>query len=705
MLGAPLAAAGQTGILNPLTWPLLVSPTPGVWDAWLLGRLLTAGLLCTLLAWYLGMRLVPATTAGLIFMMSGVFQVRTTTIQTGIMAMLPMVVLGAEMCLRRPSRLSAGVLAIAVASTVLFGMPEESFVCLTFGAVYFVVRFAAVWIACRRPPRPGVLWAASGGAVVGILLSLPLLVPLVQYIGLSFNGHSGGGNALQLEGAWQILSLVGPHWNTIGPHLATSGGIEPVDNWFGVGALFLALLGLGSSSLPRATRALLVVGAVAIEMEVVGVPGWWHQFIGHLPVITDIELWAYTGVIVSLAVALLAGAGLQRIRMRNVKAWHVGVATLVLVAAIAAAAPIYLSGGAIRWSQIALTGIVLLVVAGGATLAGRRPRWAPRVGVLMAASGVAVELIFLASPELPLPVSYNPLTPTPTTAYLQQVDPSGTGRTYSADGILYPDTNAAFDLDDVRDLDALYVERSFEYMKLFVVPGLTDRLDGFGPDAAEIVDNPFFDVLNVEYILVAPPLAADAADLPADQFRLVDVAADGVGIYRNLDASPRAQVVFKVSKAGSEAQAIAMMSHDGFNPTQSAVIEAGRATPVPTSDASPVPAQIEEYQDDEVVIKTTTTRPGTLVLADAYYPGWEAYLDGEPVAIHAADLALRGVIVPAGTHTVVMKYQPVSFLVGALGLPAGLALFGLGGWGAPAVLAVWRRRRRGDRGAGRPPQA
>jgi hypothetical protein len=320
----------------------------------------------------------------------------------------------------------------------------------------------------------------------------------------------------------------------------------------------------------------------------------------------------------------------------------------------------------------------------------------------MVAGGVVVELILLASPELPLPVSYNPLTPTPTTAYLQRVDPSGKGRTYSATGTLYPDTSEAFDLDDIEDLDALYIERTYEYLKLFVAPELTDRFDGLGPNAADFVHNPFFNALNVEYILVAPPLGQNAAGLPADQFRLATVAADGIGIYRNLDASPRAQVVFNVAKAGSDAQAIALMSRPGFDPTKSAVIEAGGSASVPTSDAPPVPAQIEEYQDDEVVIKTTTTQPGTLVLADAYYPGWEAYLDGKPVAIHPADLALRGVTVPAGTHTVVMRYQPSSFLVGAVGLPAGLALFGLGGWGVPAVLGVWRRRRRGDRGEGRP---
>ena len=44
MLGAPLAADPSDGLLNPLTWPVVASPTPFVWDVWLLSRLLVAGL-------------------------------------------------------------------------------------------------------------------------------------------------------------------------------------------------------------------------------------------------------------------------------------------------------------------------------------------------------------------------------------------------------------------------------------------------------------------------------------------------------------------------------------------------------------------------------------------------------------------------------------------------------------------------------------
>jgi hypothetical protein len=689
MLGAPLAADVEHGLFNPLTWPLVADPTPGVWDVWLLSRLLAAGVLCTYLCRYLGLRPIAATIAGLIFMLSGVFEVRTTTIQTGVMAMLPLLILGVERCIRQPSRTSSAILALAVASTVLFGMPEETFMCLLMGAVWFIVRFTAQWVQDRRPNLRAA-YAGGGGAAVGILFSLPLILPFVEYVGLAYTLHAPGSHpSLQVEDARQLLSLVGPHWNVVGPH-PFSGPYAPVDNWFGVGAILLAMLGVFSRALPRSVRILLVVTCIAIEAKVVGFPDWYNQAFANTPVLGQITVWAYSGVLVSLAIAVLAGAGLHRIEQGDLKPRHIVTSAIALSAVIAAAAPVYLAGTAVRRQQVAITAVVLVVVVAGTLITTRRASLARRLGLLMVAGAVATELILLATPELTLPLRYDSLTATPTTTYLQQTMPSGSGRSYSPTGILYPTTNQAFNIDDIRNLDPLYVDRTFRYVKLFVDPTLTDRFDGSPPNAALFANNPFFDALNVQYLLVGPPLSVNAAALPAGQFTLETIAADGVGIYRNLHASPRAQVVFDSRTAASESDAAAIMQRTGFDPTVSAVVETGH--PLPVSSRKPVPARITQYDDSHVVITTTTDAPGVLVLADAYYPGWQAELDGKPTSIMPVDIALRGVSVPAGTHTVTMEYRPRSVLLGALGVPAGVILFALGGWAVPALSRARRRR-------------
>jgi hypothetical protein len=699
MLGAPLAAAVQHGLFNPFTWLLVASPTTGMWDMWLLSRLLMAGLLCSVLAWYLGLRPFSATISGMVYMMSGVFEVRTTTIQTGVMAVLPLLVLAVEYCVRRPSRRSSALLAVAVAATILFGMPEETFLCLLFGAVYFVVRYASEWFHHRRPPGVRVLWAGLGGAMVGLLLGLPLILPLAEYLGLGATTHGAGAvNAIQAEDPQQLLRLVGPHWIGGGPIYQV--GFAPFDNWFGVGAILLAFLGVFTRALPRGMRTLLILTAVLVEAKTVGFPGWFNQAVSNLPIISRISVWAYIGVFVSFAVALLAGAGLQRIHDGAVSTRQGVTIGVVLGAAIALAAPAFLTGRAVVvWSEVALTGVILIAVVLGARLAARtepRPR---SVGLLMAAGAVTAELILLATPAVPLPIRYDPLSPTPTTAYLQRVMPSGSGRSYSATQILYPSTSQAYNLDDIRNLDAIYIERTYRYLKLFVDPTLTDRFDGLAPNAANYIHNPFLNALNVEYVLVAPPLS-NASQLPADQFTLATVARDGVAIYHNRDATPRAQVIFDVTGATSEQGAATIMSRPGFDPSTSAVVETNRSLPT-TRGLAPVPAHIEKYTDSQVVIITTTTRPGTLVLADAYYPGWHAEIDGKSTTIDPVDVALRGVQVPAGTHTVTMQYQPQSVEAGALGVPAGIIVFGVGGWVVPAMRRGRRRLDPSSRPAGR----
>jgi len=53
-----------------------------------------------------------------------------------------------------------------------------------------------------------------------------------------------------------------------------------------------------------------------------------------------------------------------------------------------------------------------------------------------------------------------------------------------------------------------------------------------------------------------------------------------------------------------------------------------------------------------------------LVLADSYYPGWKAYVNGREEKILRANLFFRAVPLSAGHHTVEFRYEPRSFAVG-----------------------------------------
>ena len=75
-----------------------------------------------------------------------------------------------------------------------------------------------------------------------------------------------------------------------------------------------------------------------------------------------------------------------------------------------------------------------------------------------------------------------------------------------------------------------------------------------------------------------------------------------------------------------------------------------------------------------------------VVIADTYFPGWKATVDGKPAEILEVDGALRGIVVEKGAHQISMRYRPMSVIVGAVitgvGLLATLAL----------LILSWRKR-------------
>ena len=75
--------------------------------------------------------------------------------------------------------------------------------------------------------------------------------------------------------------------------------------------------------------------------------------------------------------------------------------------------------------------------------------------------------------------------------------------------------------------------------------------------------------------------------------------------------------------------------------------------------------------------------PGLLFLSDAYYPGWQALVDGTPAAIEQANFMFRAVAMGKGEHTVSFRYFPHVFFVGLfLSLISCLVLAFVAGWWA-----------------------
>jgi len=87
--------------------------------------------------------------------------------------------------------------------------------------------------------------------------------------------------------------------------------------------------------------------------------------------------------------------------------------------------------------------------------------------------------------------------------------------------------------------------------------------------------------------------------------------------------------------------------------------------------------RIIEYAPERVIVQATLGGNGLLVLADMWYPGWRAYVDGQEQPIYRVYHVFRGVYVPAGAHKVEFVYWPVTVLWGGLISVVALAAIGL----------------------------
>ena len=76
--------------------------------------------------------------------------------------------------------------------------------------------------------------------------------------------------------------------------------------------------------------------------------------------------------------------------------------------------------------------------------------------------------------------------------------------------------------------------------------------------------------------------------------------------------------------------------------------------------------KIIEYKNNRIKIETSSIDVSFLIFSDTYYPGWKAYIDNNETKIYRVNGILKGIYIPNGNHTVVLKYIPSYFWSGAI---------------------------------------
>jgi len=135
-------------------------------------------------------------------------------------------------------------------------------------------------------------------------------------------------------------------------------------------------------------------------------------------------------------------------------------------------------------------------------------------------------------------------------------------------------------------------------------------------------------------------------------------------IYQNLNALPRAYVVYKSETIKDADRALRRVASTAFTPGTSVVLNADAGLGQQQEGSKFKRVRITKFTAERIEIDAVTPRKGVLVLTDFFYPGWKAYIDGTQKKILQANTLMRGLVLEKGRHKVVFVYRPRPFRIG-----------------------------------------
>jgi hypothetical protein len=249
-VGLPLAAEAQPGSLF-LPFVLLYHfRDGGLWVEVLLQ--IIAGLCTYALCRKLKLTRLAAFAGGMLFELNGTFAWHGAPIIAPV-AFLPMLLLGVEHLREQISTRQVGgwlLIPFALAWSLYAGFPETAYISGLLAGLWVLARLAGLDQRQKRDFLGKLVFAVS----IGLLCSLPLLVPFVEYLQLAYvGGHDGAFAHVSLPAVSSLVSVmpwlfgpidrfndqsaaIGATWDSIGGYLT---------------ALSLAMAVLGIMLAPR----------------------------------------------------------------------------------------------------------------------------------------------------------------------------------------------------------------------------------------------------------------------------------------------------------------------------------------------------------------------------------------------------------------------------------------------------------------------
>lgn len=632
---------------------------------------------------------------------------------TGSLAWFPWMLTAVHFSVERPFGLAAIGLALMSSLTILSGQPDVGGLALLGSGFYAASRLLVVHGWQRS------LWFKGSASLIlswalGFMLAAPYWLPLVEYARSGVRLHDRlAGSEERPPAGWRSLAMVicpDAFGNTRQGSIYVGPGGNLLESCAGAFAGVLATLWLAPLAFADRSRR-----SQAIFWFVVGVFGiaWSADIPGIVSLmrLPPLNTLSYNRAVFlsSISIVVLASIGLEQIlgAQLRFRRWFL-IPFLVCVAcslgflAFAIALPDVIRThlpNAIRLGRetrfkpedvitiqrsfvacYATTASLCLAAGGGWLSLIFQKRWSRWITIL-AIIAMLGELIAFASNESRLR-QWQPGFPR--IPLLEKLATRALDRTWGV-RCLPPNLNQTHGLKDVRGYDAVDPEPVVKLLALASDPRFRsvdyaksrDMVPALLTIGNRTMFHPIVNLLGIRYF-ISHAHSGISWPLPV-------LIQDGdYSISENTNALPRAFVPKSVRRL-REDEIVDMMDRIDFDPSEVAFVTENLDLP----EICRGNVTLRETSSVELELTADMETDGLIVLSDMWDSDWMAHLDGRLTRVIRSDTTLRGVRVPAGTHTIQMSYQPASVRLGFQ--LCVLSLLIVGCWAIQASRAKSRR--------------
>lgn len=666
--GAPLLANFQSAALYPLNSLFLIFTKETAWTL-----LVALQPFLALFFTYLYLRLIRMSVIASVFgaVSYGVSGFMTVWLQYNtvghIMAWLPIQLLSIELLSQKNSRPLWGhiLLAGSVALSLLAGHPQV--------ALYAII-LTAIYGAFRLKGKDRILAYVS--MALGFGLSAIQLIPGLELAMVSARANHSYEQMMRnnLIQPWQTLMVFFP--NLFGNPVSRTywlpdtyvGKVTSI----GLVPLFFLLSALRNRKDTLVRFYMIATVVIAILITVNPITALLYRF--PIPILSSSgpTLMVF---LFSFCLAALTSFGIDGWKSEPHSLKKLAVRSTQVFVGIAAVAAVFIMiSGLKAHATVALRALLYAAAFSLATLTGfyiatrNKNRMLPVLWILLVIHIMDQSYAFFKfNPFIPVSYMYPPHE---VSEYLSKLKVPerfwgyGTAaidaniatywRVYSPDGYdpLYPKWYGQF----------IGASKNGELIGTFTNSTRSDAAIASGFGETDFQDNPFrrriLAALGVSTILDRTENGTTEKTFPPDKYTLTSVA--DWRVFTDLSSPAVVRIASLSTVARTQTEFEQAFFDPSFDPASRVIVNDPALPPLSGTGSLTVTA----YTTNTVSASTDTQGATMMVVANTYYPGWRAYMDGQPTPLSRVNWTMNGVALPEGKHTVTLKYEPISFQIG-----------------------------------------